>query len=283
MTKDRLLSTPRRSRDLARRLALAAGAFDSFAFVHAHTRQGLIERLAPMTLRAERVLDLGTATGAAIPVLRKRFPRARVFGVDLSLGMLRQQPRGLLSRRALVCADAARLPFAERSIDVVFANQLLSFTDEVADICREVGRVLGDRGVFAFALLGPDSFSELRAAWSGVDATAHVASFPDMHNVGDALVRAGLRDPVLDVDRLSLRYDEPAALYRDLAAVAARNSLADRARGLTSRHRLEAFERALFGRGALVLELELVYGHAFGGRAPGGTVRISPASLSRRR
>ena len=278
-----LPSTPRRPRDLARRLALAAGAFDSFAFVHAHTRQGLLERLAPMTLRAERVLDLGTATGAAIPVLRKRFPRARVFGADLSLGMLRQQPRGLLSRRALVCADAARLPFAERSIDVVFANQLLSFTDGIADICREVGRVLDDRGVFAFALLGPDSFRELRAAWSGVDATAHVASFPDMHNVGDALVRAGLSNPVLDVDRLSLRYDKPAALYRDLAAVAARNSLADRARGLMSRHRLKAFERALFGRGTLVLELELVYGHAFAGRTPGGTVRISPASLSRRR
>ena len=278
-----LPSTPRRPRDLARRLALAAGAFDSFAFVHAHTRQGLLERLAPMTLRAERVLDLGTATGAAIPVLRKRFPRARVFGVDFSLGMLRQQPRGLLSRRALVCADAARLPFAEHSIDVVFANQLLSFTDEIAGICREVGRVLDDRGVFAFALLGPDSFRELRAAWSGIDATAHVASFPDMHNVGDALVRAGLSNPVLDVDRLSLRYDKPAALYRDLAAVAARNSLADRARGLMSRHRLKAFERALFGRGTLVLELELVYGHAFAGRTPGGTVRISPASLSRRR
>ena len=278
-----LPSTPRRPRDLARRLALAAGAFDSFAFVHAHTRQGLLERLAPMTLRAERVLDLGTATGAAIPVLRKRFPRARVFGVDLSLGMLRQQPRGLLSRRALICADAARLPFAERSIDVVFANQLLSFTDEIAGICREVGRVLDDRGVFAFALLGPDSFSELRAACSGVDSTAHVASIPDMHNVGDALVRAGLSNPVLDVDRLSLRYDKPAALYRDLAAVAARNSLADRARGLMSRHRLKTFERALFGRGTLILELELVYGHAFGGRRPGGTVRISPASLGRRR
>ena len=28
----------------------------------------------------------------------------------------------------------------------------------------------------------------------------HVNLFPDMHNLGDAAVRAGLRDPVLDVD-----------------------------------------------------------------------------------
>ena len=194
-----------------------------------------MDRLAPMTLSAGRIVDLGTATGAAIPALRKRFPRARVHGVDLSPDMLRQQPSRLFSRRSLVCADAAALPFVDDSIDLVFANQLLSFTDDVAGVCREIGRVLSDDGIFAFALLGPDSFGELRAAWRRVDDTAHVASFPDMHNVGDALVRAGLRDPVLDVDRLRLQYATPAALYRDLAAVAARNSLADRARGLTGR------------------------------------------------
>lgn len=281
------MSTPRRPQDLARRLALAAPEFDAFAFVHERTRQGLIDRLAPMTLRAERVVDLGTATGAALPVLKKRFPRARIHGVDLSLDMLRQQPAGLFSRRSLVCADAARLPFGDDSIDVVFANQLLSFTDDIAGVCREIGRVLRNDGIFAFALLGPDSFGELRAAWARVgDGTAHVASFPDMHNVGDALVRAGLRDPVLDVDRLRLRYETPAALYRDLAAVAARNSLADRGRGLMTRQRLRAFEQALFaGDEALILDLELVYGHAFGGPvpAPGGPVRISAESIGRRR
>ena len=280
------MSTPRRTKDLSRRLALAAPAFDSFTFVHDLTRRGLIDRLAPMTLRAGQVLDLGTATGAAIPALKKRFPRARIHGIDLSLDMLRQQPAGLFSRRSLICADAARLPFADDSVDVVFANQTLSFTDDIAGVCREVGRVLSADGIFAFALLGPDSFGELRAAWRRIDEAVHVASFPDMHNVGDALVRAGLRDPVLDVDRLRLRYDTPAALYRDLAAVAARNSLADRARGLMSRRRFDAFERSLFADGApLTLELELVYGHAFGGRAPapGGPVRISAESIGRRR
>ena len=280
------MSTPRRPRDLLKRLALAAPAFDSFAFVHEHTRQGLLDRLTPLTLSAGRIVDLGTATGAAIPALRKRFPRARVHGVDLSPDMLRRQPSGLFSRRSLVCADAAELPFRDASIDLVFANQLLSFTDDVAGVCREIGRVLRDDGVFAFALLGPDSFGELKAAWRRVDDAVHVAGFPDMHNVGDALVRAGLRDPVLDVDRLRLRYAAPAALYRDLAAVAARNSLADRARGLMSRSRLRAFEHALFGEGDTVtLELELVYGHAFGGRTatPGGPVGIRPESIGRRR
>ena len=281
------MSTTRRPKDLLRHLKLAAPAFESFSFVHDRTRQGLVDRLTPMTRRAGRILDLGSATGAAIPILRKRFPRARVHGVDFSLDMLRQQPGGLFSKRSLVCADALRLPFVDDSVDVVFANQLLSFTDDVAGVCREIGRVLREDGVFAFALLGPDSFSELAAAWNRVDdATAHVASFPDMHNVGDALIRAGLRDPVLDVDRLRLEYDTPAALYRDLAAVAARNSLAERAPGLTTPRRLAAFEKALFGDGGtLTLELELVYGHAFGGRAPaaGGPVRISAESIGRRR
>ncbi len=284
--RNRAVATPRRQQDILRRLARAAPRFDSFAFVHEHTRQGLIDRLAPMTRRAEHVVDLGSATGAALPLLRKRFRGARVHGVDFSIDMLRQQPQRLFARRSLVCADAGALPFVDASIDVAFANQLLSFTDDVAGVCREIGRVLRDDGIFAFALLGPDSFSELAAAWGRTDETIHVARFPDMHNVGDALVRAGLRDPVLDVDRLRLTYDSPAALYRDLTAVGARNSLADRAPGLATPRRLAAFERALFGDGGpLELELELVYGHAFGGRAqaPGGPVRIDPESIRRRR
>ena len=87
-----------------------------------------------------------------------------------------------------------------------------------------------------------------------------------MHDIGDALVRPGLRDPVLDVDRLSVSYPNSDALLRDLKAVGARNTLRHRRSGLLGRGRFTRLHEALLASrtdGALYLQLEFVYGHCW--------------------
>ena len=56
-----------------------------------------------------------------------------------------------------------------------------------------------------------------------------------MHDVGDAVARAGLTEPVLDVDRIELTYPDVFALMRDLKAIGAHNVTAGTPRGLTGR------------------------------------------------
>jgi malonyl-CoA O-methyltransferase len=175
-----------------------------------------------------------------------------------------------------VLADAEHLPFADGTFDLVVANQLLPWIPDPERLFTEVARVLRQGGVFAFATLGPDSLRELEQAWSGVDAAAHVNRFADMHDVGDSLVRAGLADPVLDVDRLVIRYEDADKLFADLTHAGARNALAARSRGLVGRGRFRAMKAALATSGSpgqIVLDIELVYGHCWGGGArkgPGG-------------
>ena len=113
-------------------------------------------------------------------------------------------------------------------------------------------------------------------------------SFPDMHDLGDAAVRAGLRDPVLDVDRLSVTYQDADALFRDLTGCGARNCIADRGLSLTGKGRFAAMTTALEQQrrdGVIELDLELVYGHCWGSaaRAPEGEYRIDPTRIGRRR
>ena len=277
---------PRSTKALRRRLDAAAPDFAAHALVHEVTRDGLFARLEPMTIRAREVVDLGAATGLSSQRLKTRFPGARVHAVDVSLAMLAQHPAGWLRKPSLVQADATALPFADGSIDVVFANLLLPFVDAVDRVCAEVSRVLTDGGLFVFSSLGPDSFGALRRAWHGIDDAAHVAGFDDMHETGDQLVAAGLRDPVLDVDYLTVSYRGPDTLFADLTATGARNSLLGRSRGLMGRRRWQTLIDRLFAAdGPLEIELELVYGHAFGG-APmqaRGPIAIDPASIGRRR
>ena len=259
-----------RLRDIQRRFDHAAPHFDGADFVHTVTRDGLIERLEPLLLQPQTILDLGSATGATGRMLRRRFKRAHVVSLDLSRAMLgaARKSKRWFSRSTFVQADAGQLPFADESFDMVVSNQLLPWTPDPQVVFEQVSRVLKKDGVFAFATLGPDSLREIAKAWAAIDDRAHVNPFPDMHDIGDGLVRAGLRDPVLDVDRLQVSYEPPDRLFADLTRAGARNALAGRGRGLVSRRRFKVMTDTLAsGRadGKIVLDLELVYGHCWGG------------------
>jgi len=256
-----------RLRDIRRRFDRAAASFDSADFVHDVTRDGLVARLEPLLLEPTTILDIGSATGATGRLLRKRFKRAHIVSLDLSQKMLTQAKgrKSWFSRASFVQGDAHQLPFANASFDMVVANQLLPWTPEPQPVFEEVARVLKDGGVFAFATLGPDSLCEIGRAWAGVDNGVHVNPFADMHDIGDGIVRAGLRDPVLDVDRLVVAYENASRLFADLTHAGARNSLASRSRGLTGRGRFAAMTTALADdQGKITLNLELVYGHCWG-------------------
>ena len=278
-------------RDVRRRSDSAAERFDSADFVHAVTRDGLFERLRPVVHEAARIVDLGSATGSATAPLRKRFGGAHILSLDLSRNMLKQAQRKRawlsLSRPSFIQADASRLPLQDHSIDVVFANLLLPFIDQPAAVFKEVARVLRKGGIFAFSTLGPDSLKEIRRAWSQVDSDVHVHQFLDMHDIGDALVSSGLSEPVLDVDRLQIHYENPARLFDDLGNVGARNTLQQRRSSLTGKQRFAQMRAALAADsadGKIKLDLELVYGHCWGGgrKMEPGSYTIAASQIGRR-
>jgi malonyl-CoA O-methyltransferase len=117
-----------------------------------------------------------------------------------------------------------------------------------------------------FTTFGPDTLWELRDAWAAADGHSHVSPFLDMHDVGDALVRARFADPVIDAERLTVTYDKAGELMRDLKVLGAHNSTSERSRGLTSRRRLAAVEQAYETHrrnGRLPASYEVVHGHAW--------------------
>lgn len=277
------------NREVRRRADAAAGTFDGVDFIHAHTRDGLLDRLRPIVVDVALVLDLGTATGSAIRLLTSRFRGARVLGIDVSHNMLASARRkqGRFSRKWFVQADARHLPLADQSADAIFANMLLPSIDDPLPLFAEVNRVLREGGVFAFSTLGPDSLLELRQAWQQAAPTPHPSPFPDMHDVGDAAVRSGLRDPVLDVDRLTVTYPSAEEVFRDLTAMGGRDSRRSSNRALVSKSRFDAMLTALEAcrkDERLSFDLEFVYGHCWGSGRPAGAgeFRIDPARIARR-
>jgi malonyl-CoA O-methyltransferase len=88
---------------------------------------------------------------------------------------------------------------------------------------------------------------------------------------------------VLDVDRLTITYQDPAKLFADLTQTGARNSLAHRRRGLLGKRAFGAAVEKLKRDGRLAITLEIVYGHAFGGGQTRGEFRVDARQVPLRR
>lgn len=285
-----------RQRDVQRRFDRAAAKFDDGDFVHRHAAKGLYERMSPMLVDVCTILDAGSATGAASLELAGIYRGSRIVRLDRSLNMLKHgRKRGFKftwprrgARVDEVQGDATALPLQAGSVDLVFANMLMPWLDDLPAFFAEVNRVLRKDGLFAFSSLGPDSLLELRQAWARVDDGEHVGSFLDMHDVGDALLRSGLREPVLDTDYLTLRYRNTEGLLDDLTRAGARNCLTGRKTSLTGRGSFAAMKRTLDSSGTngeLPIRLELVFGHAWGGgpRQTPGEFSVDVGAIGRRR
>jgi malonyl-CoA O-methyltransferase len=272
-------------RSVRRSFDRAAGGYDAAAVLQSAVREVLLERLDLTRLAPRFVLDAGAGTGRASRALKERYPRARVIAVDFALGMLRTAKRrqSWLCRFDRVQADAERLPFGDASIDLIFSNLLLPWCDPDR-LFAEFRRVLAPNGLLTCSGLGPDTLRELRVAWAQVDAHRHVNQFIDMHDLGDALVRAGFAAPVLDVDRYTLKYKDFRALALDLKALGTRNFTAARQRGLTAKGKLIEMQNAYEAfreHDHLPATAEVVFAHAWAGgelprrRADGASISLA--------
>lgn len=286
-------------RTLVRRhFARAAAGYERHDALQRAVQEGLLGRLDFYLEQPRLVLDVGAGTGRGSALLKKRWPQAQVLALDLALPMLREARRhaGWLKPFQRVCADALALPLPDHSVDVLHSNLCFQWIDDLAALFGECVRVLRPGGLLAFSTFGPDTLRELRAAWAAVDARSHVGRFLDMHDVGDAMIAAGLRDPVLDVDRYTLIYSEPAELLKELKGLGATHADAARGRGLTGkahyRRMLAAYEE-FRSDGRIPATWEVVTAHAWGpppgqarrGRGGGEIASFSVDSLrgSRRR
>lgn len=256
----------------------AAETYDAAAVLQKFVRTEMLSRLDLVAMRPTRILDAGCGTGHASAALMKKYPKTELLSLDLALGMLKktQSVNASLANRIkrvfgqaqqnLLCADIEQLPLADTSVDMIFSNLAIQWCNDLDAAFAGMHRVLRTDGLLTFSTLGPDTLKELRIASKTDGERVSVSRFFDMHDIGDALVRAGFSAPVLDVERVVLTYDDAIDVMRDLKAIGAHNAADGRGRGLQGRDFLkritENYEQ--FRRdGKLPATFEVVYGHAW--------------------
>lgn len=248
-----------------------ASTYEDAAKISHEIGNRLFERLQYLTIQPQYILDLGCGTGVFSKALQKHYPKAHIIGLDIAHAMLMhaKQKQCWYKKWPLVEGDMHRLPFAEGVFDLIFANQILHYTDTSVNTLRELNRVMRPDGCLMFSTLGPDTFRELKQAWKSVDNAQHIHDFMDMHNLGDYLLAEHFIDPVVDMDYISAHYTSVHLLLDNLRKQGIYNCNPARHKGLTSTRTWNKFLAVMEAHrthtGKFPLTYEVVYGHAWKG------------------
>lgn len=272
-------------RQLRRAFGRAAPNYAAVAALQREVEARLLEQLDYLDERQPaRILDLGSGPGRASGAMKKRWPKAEVIAVDAALPMLRQVPKHTRFWRPVkrVCADVSKLPFADQCVDVIFSSLCLQWLDDLPAALVEFRRVLRPGGLLLFSTFGPDTLLELREAYESIGEVPPLSPFAAIQQVGDAMMAAGFKDPVLDRDRYTLTYPDLRALMQELRAIGAGDARRERRRGLGGRGRLQRVTAAYEvnrREGALPSTWEVITAQAWG-PAPGAPRREGGADLA---
>lgn len=238
----------------ARRRARAARTFAGFDFLHRRVMEDIVDRLETVTRDFPRAVFAGAGdlTGMLTPACGV----GAVIAMDLA-------PERLPAGGARLAADEEALPFAPESVDLFVSVLTLHTSNDLVGALAQARMALKPDGLFIAAVFGEETLGSLRRALYAAEAeiaggvSPRIAPFAAIQDYGQALARAGFALPVVDIDKVSVRYKEPMSLLRDLRGMGETGALANRAAPL----RRETLMRAmtLFADAGGAEKFEIVY------------------------
>src|SRR5690348_1467143 len=216
-------------RQLLRVRQARARARGPATFLIDHVAKELGERLSAVLRRFDVAADLGTPTDVVRRELAATGKSGTIVAADFGASRLDRS-------FARVAADEETLPFADGSLDLVVSGLALQFVNDLPGTLIQIRRALRPDGLLLAALIGGESLSELRAAFAAAESeieggiSPRVVPFADVRELGALLQRAGFALPVIDSERLVVRYDSVFGLMHDLRGMGATNVQHERRR-----------------------------------------------------
>ncbi len=224
----------------------------------------LFDRLNWVKLNPQSILDIGAGTATLTHQLALQYPNAQTIGLDIAKQRLFEAQKAHIL--PLLCADAEALPLKDLSMDLVFSNLTLHWCTDLLSTFQQIRRILRPKGFFLFSMLGVDTLQEIRESWCTIDHQAHVYDFPDMHQVGDALLQSGFQDPVMDMESVTLEYPNLQQLLSDLKKSGVTYHPPSKHKGLSGKNHFFQFiqnmEDTYKSENRFPITFEIIYGHA---------------------
>lgn len=233
-------------------------------WLHAEVARRMAERLDFILREPRQVVVWSGVVGDGTQALAQRYPRARCLSVEAD-GVAPAPPPRWWQRQGLLGLPQPQ-PVAARSAELLWSNLLMHLVADPDALLARWRQALAVDGFVMWSTFGPQTLRQLRALYRDHAWGSPGAALTDMHDWGDAMVRAGFADPVMDQETLTLTWPDAESLLVELRELGANFDTARMAGLRTPRWRqrlLEALRNGAGPGGRVAMEFEIVYGHAF--------------------
>lgn len=123
------------------------------------------------------------------------------------------------------------LPFAEDRFDLIVACGNLHWINDLPGALVQMRKMLKPDGLLLAMLPGGETLTELRQSFEKAEmelragVSPRISPFVDIRDAGSLLQRAGFALPVVDSERLELRYEHPLTLLHELRRMGQGNAM----------------------------------------------------------
>lgn len=238
-------------------------------FLALEIAQRMAEKLEIVRLQPKKVGHLGELN---LSILGSYYPDADhcCFDKRFSSNTLSQLFKKIMRQHFYTYEEPSAIGAGD--FDLIWSNLELHLQSDPETLMKQWRSQLKPEGLMMFSYLGPDTGKELTKLFPN-DCLLRNAGSLDMHDVGDGLMQAGFSEPVMDMEYLTLSYDDPHLLCKeafDLGLLAASDS---------AQHLIQTDSK-------LTITLEVVYGHAWApdvllSQKKAGITTISPDQIVR--
>lgn len=131
------------------------------------------------SMKPLHILELGCGNGALWTENLNQLPSdISITLSDISDGMIRDIHRniGEDSRFHYAICDCHHLPYEDNSYNIVIANHLLFYCEDIHQVCHEVHRVLTSDGTFYCSTYGKQHMCEITELVQGFDSHINLSS-----------------------------------------------------------------------------------------------------------
>ncbi len=254
-------------RGLVRRRAKKRAGEDAALYLFQEGANGIKERLLDINRQFSKVFAMGPLIG------------------DDVLGT---KPDTFIAGDDAVLLDEEALPVKDKSCDLILSNLMLHWVNDLPGALVQVRRALKEDGVFLGAMFGGETLYELRQSLLFAEAettggaSPRISPFADVRDAGDLLARAGFAMPVADIERLTVSYDHPLKLMRDLRAMGETNALLGRSKTFSRKDTLKVaieyyFKHFSNEEGRILATFQILYLTGWG-PGPGQPKPLRPGS-----
>ncbi len=200
-------------------------------FLFAETAERLVDRLDDVKRAFPLALDAGCHGGELSRALQGRGGVETLVAADLSPNMAKLAGQ---TGAPTLAADEEALPFAAASFDLVLSNLSLHWVNDLPGALVQIRQALKPDGLVLASMLGGATLHELRAALYEAEIEIEGGLSPrfsplaDVRDLGNLLQRAGFALPVADFETITVSYENPLKLLRDLRGMGETNANSER-------------------------------------------------------